>query len=110
MNALLEQIGGLYGDEDLVRREFVTIVWHDMVRRAVLRLWMLMSTPPTGGFLPAGGDVLREPFGNVHFAGTETSVEWKGFMEGAIRTGKREASEVVRQLVKVAVQGAGLGQ
>ncbi|KAJ9292933.1 hypothetical protein DTO271G3_8231 [Paecilomyces variotii] len=42
-----------------------------------------------------GGDALREPFGNLHFAGTETAGEWKGYMEGAIRSGERAAAEVV---------------
>ncbi|KAJ9324386.1 hypothetical protein DTO027B5_4237 [Paecilomyces variotii] len=42
-----------------------------------------------------GGDALREPFGNLYFAGTETAGEWKGYMEGAIRSGERAAAEVV---------------
>ncbi|KAJ9292079.1 hypothetical protein DTO021C3_519 [Paecilomyces variotii] len=42
-----------------------------------------------------GGDALREPFDNLHFAGTETAGEWKGYMEGAIRSGERAAAEVV---------------
>jgi monoamine oxidase len=34
----------------------------------------------------------------VHFAGTETAGEWKGYMEGAVRSGERAAAEVVQQL------------
>ena len=37
---------------------------------------------------------LRTSFGNVHFAGTETSLAWKGYMDGAIRSGNRVAKEV----------------
>lgn len=41
------------------------------------------------------GHTLRAPFENIHFVGTETAYEWKGYMEGAIRSGKRGASEVI---------------
>ncbi|KAK3061422.1 hypothetical protein LTS18_006302 [Coniosporium uncinatum] len=51
------------------------------------------AMPP--GLLTEFGDVLREPFGNVHFVGTETAYEWKGYMEGAVRSGERGAAEVV---------------
>jgi monoamine oxidase len=42
------------------------------------------------------GPSLTEPHGRVHWAGTETSVEFFGLMEGAIRSGRRAAAEVVR--------------
>lgn len=38
------------------------------------------------------------PFGDVHFVGTETSDVWKGYMEGAVRSGQRGAAEVLRDL------------
>jgi monoamine oxidase len=34
----------------------------------------------------------------VHFVGTETASEWKGYMEGAVRAGERGAKEVVEAL------------
>jgi monoamine oxidase len=40
------------------------------------------------------GPLLREPFGHVHWAGTETSDIWNGYMEGAVRSGERAAREV----------------
>lgn len=48
--------------------------------------------PP--GVMTDVGAALRTPFGSVHFVGTETSFEWKGYMEGAVRSGERGASEV----------------
>ncbi|KAI1452292.1 putative amine oxidase [Annulohypoxylon moriforme] len=45
-----------------------------------------------------GSDVLREPVGNIHFVGTETSVVWKGYMDGAVRSGQRGAEEVIKSL------------
>ena len=41
----------------------------------------------------------REPFLNVHFAGTETAANWQGFMEGAVESGERVANEVIYALV-----------
>ncbi|MCV7229632.1 FAD-dependent oxidoreductase [Mycolicibacterium komossense] len=42
------------------------------------------------------GPTLTEPHGRVHWAGTETSLEFFGLMEGAIRSGRRVASELIR--------------
>jgi monoamine oxidase len=41
------------------------------------------------------GPHLTTPHGRVHWAGTETSTEFFGLMEGAIRSGHRVAAEVV---------------
>lgn len=46
------------------------------------------------------GKALRAPFGAIHFVGTETSFEWKGYMEGAVRSGERGAAEVIEALGK----------
>lgn len=45
-----------------------------------------------------GSDILQEPVGNLHFVGTETSVIWKGYMDGAVRSGQRGAAEVISAL------------
>ena len=45
----------------------------------------------TTDFLPA----LMRPFGRVHWAGTETSPHWNGYMDGAVRSGERAANEVL---------------
>ena len=49
--------------------------------------------PP--GALAAGGDALRKPCGPVHWAGTESSPTWGGFIDGAIRSGERAAAEIL---------------
>ena len=41
------------------------------------------------------GPHLTHPHGRVHWAGTETSTEFFGLMEGAIRSGRRAATEVL---------------
>ena len=49
--------------------------------------------PP--GVLIDNGPALREPVGRLHWAGTETSTYWNGYMDGAIRAGERAAREVL---------------
>lgn len=41
---------------------------------------------------------LRSAHGKVHFVGTETAYEWKGYMDGALRSGLRGAEEVTKAL------------
>lgn len=50
------------------------------------------------GMLSASGHAIRDPVGHVHFVGTETAIEWKGYMEGAVRSGERGAAEVITAL------------
>jgi monoamine oxidase len=44
------------------------------------------------------GAALRQPVGRLHWAGTETAEVFNGYMDGAVRSGERAASEVARQL------------
>jgi monoamine oxidase len=55
------------------------------------------------GVLPPGtlidfGEALRAPVGRIHWAGTETSNYWCGYMDGAVRSGERAASEALAGL------------
>lgn len=50
------------------------------------------------GLLRKYGAALREPFGDLHFGGGETAYEWKGYLEGAVRAGRRAALEVLEEL------------
>jgi monoamine oxidase len=61
-----------------------------------------------GGHLAPGawtqyGPALAEPVGLIHWAGTETSDISNGYMDGAVRSGKRAASEVIAALSPPAV-------
>ncbi len=42
------------------------------------------------------GSLLREPEGRVHWAGAETSPVWNGYMDGAVRSGERVATEIAQ--------------
>ena len=48
------------------------------------------------GVLTAYGSVLRVPVGRVHFAGSETSPDFVGAIDGAVRSGERVAQEVMK--------------
>ena len=55
------------------------------------------------GYMPPGvwsdfGAALRAPVGRVHWAGTETSEIFNGYMDGAVRSGERAATEVAREI------------
>ncbi|XP_048885557.1 amine oxidase [flavin-containing] B-like [Brienomyrus brachyistius] len=44
---------------------------------------------------------LREPFGRLFFAGTETATKWSGYMDGAVQAGERAAREVLHTMGKI---------
>ncbi|HEY6319665.1 MAG TPA: NAD(P)/FAD-dependent oxidoreductase [Acidimicrobiia bacterium] len=46
------------------------------------------------GVLTESGRLLREPWGRLHWAGTETSVVSHGAIDGAVRSGARAATEI----------------
>jgi len=48
------------------------------------------------GTLSKYGKAIAESVGGVHWAGTEASPYWTGYMDGAIRSGKRAAEAVLR--------------
>jgi monoamine oxidase len=49
----------------------------------------------TLGTLTRHGHLLREPFGRVHWAGTETATVSHGAIDGAVRSGERAAAEIL---------------
>jgi monoamine oxidase len=52
---------------------------------------------PAGAWTNFNGE-LAAPTGNIHWAGTETSDVWYGYIEGAVRAGERAANEIVARL------------
>ncbi|HEV7526958.1 MAG TPA: FAD-dependent oxidoreductase [Acidimicrobiia bacterium] len=49
--------------------------------------------PP--GILTRYGPLLQQPFGRVHWAGTETAAKSHGSIDGAVRSGERAAAEIL---------------
>jgi monoamine oxidase len=52
---------------------------------------------PTGAWTEYG-PALREPIGPIHWAGAETATVWSGYMDGAVQSGQRAASEALARL------------
>jgi monoamine oxidase len=50
------------------------------------------------GTLRRFGPALRVPFKRVHWAGSEVSTWWAGYMDGAVRSGETAAREVAKAL------------
>jgi monoamine oxidase len=48
----------------------------------------------TGGWTEYGR-ALREPIGPLHWAGAETATVWNGYMDGAVQSGERAATEAL---------------
>jgi monoamine oxidase len=44
------------------------------------------------------GPALREPIGRLHWAGAEYATVWSGYMDGAVRSGERAATEALARL------------
>jgi len=91
--AVLKNFADYFGQEALNARRFFDTDWPGA-------RWSRGG--PVGiahpGLLLAHGPALREPVGAIHWAGTETSTYWNGYMDGAVRSGKRAAREVIDQL------------
>eukprot|EP01100_Stratorugosa_tubuloviscum_P014178 TRINITY_DN7434_c2_g1_i2.p1 TRINITY_DN7434_c2_g1~~TRINITY_DN7434_c2_g1_i2.p1 ORF type:complete len:470 (-),score=233.30 TRINITY_DN7434_c2_g1_i2:8-1417(-) len=49
------------------------------------------------GTLTSFGAPLRTPVGRIHWASTETAIEWAGYMDGAISSGNRAAEEIQKR-------------
>ena len=91
--AVLAELARFFGPATLRPTEFVEKDWN-------LDAWSRgCYAGVTGpGVLTSFGDALREPCGRIHFAGTETADEWLGYLDGAVQSGDRAATEVCTRL------------
>jgi monoamine oxidase len=87
---VLEELGTHFGPRASDPLEYADEVW-SKTRWSTGGYNASMSP----GTLTSCGDALREPVGRVRWAGSETALEWRGFMEGAIRSGERVAAEIL---------------
>jgi monoamine oxidase len=92
-DAVLAQFAHFFGDEALHPREIVEFNWSTEVWNRGCPVAVLGP-----GTLVDFGAALRRPVGRIHWAGTETSTYWNGYMDGAVRSGKRAAAEVQARL------------
>lgn len=97
--AILSQLVALFGSKNETKiRNPVEVFEQEWVKDAWSQGCPCPFIPP--GIMSDVGKALREPFESIHFVGTETSFEWKGYMEGAVRSGERGAVEVIEALSK----------
>ncbi|WP_344773108.1 NAD(P)/FAD-dependent oxidoreductase [Nocardioides panacisoli] len=91
--AMLDGFTQMFGDQAQHPIEYTEHDW-------TLEPWTTGSpiALPKPGIISTRGHAIREPFGRVHWAGTETSTYWSGFMDGAVRAGERAADEVAALL------------
>jgi len=87
---VLEGFAAMFGDQALHPIDYVEHDWNH-------ERWtgggpVAIMGPET---MTSFGPALRQPFGRVHWAGTETATYWTGHMDGAVRAGKRAAGEVL---------------
>jgi monoamine oxidase len=92
-SAILSQFAQFFGSPALSPRGYIETNWAS-------EPWSRGC--PVGiagaGLLTAYGPALRKPVGRIHWAGTETSTYWNGYMDGAVRSGERAAQEVLAAL------------
>jgi monoamine oxidase len=87
---LLETMVARFGAQAAFPAEVIeTAWWHEeWTRGCSMAHW-------SPGILTGYGALLRQPFGRVHWAGTETATTSYGTIDGAVRSGERAAGEVL---------------
>jgi monoamine oxidase len=91
--AVLQNFATYFGDQALNPRDYVEMDWSSEVWT---RGCYVGFTPP--GVLLDYGEAIRTPVGAIKWAGAETATYWNGYMDGALRSGSRAATEVVGDL------------
>jgi monoamine oxidase len=88
--AVLAALAARLGARAAKPSEFVETAWRT---EEWTRGCSMAHLPP--GALTRYGPLLREPFGRIHWAGTETSTTSHGAIDGAVRSGERAAVEIL---------------
>jgi monoamine oxidase len=88
--AALQNFADYFGNEALNPREVIEFNWSTEVWNRGCPVAVLAP-----GTLIDFGTALRTPVGRIHWAGTETSTYWNGYMDGAVRSGERAAKEAL---------------
>jgi monoamine oxidase len=92
-SAVLNQYASWFGSQALNPLAYFDTVWSDEVWTRGCPVGI-----PSLGTLLAYGPQIRQQVGRIHWAGTETSTYWNGYMDGAVRSGERAAAEVLSAL------------
>jgi monoamine oxidase len=99
--AVLAAFARFFGEEALHPESYVEKNWSTETYSG--GCYSAVMPPAT---LTRFGHALRAPIGRIHFAGTETATRFPGYMEGALESGARAASEVAARLRSGATEKA----
>lgn len=99
--AVLEALASYFGPRALDPVEFADDDWLDVEYSTGC------SCPTPPGLLTQLGEALTEPVGRIHWASSEASDRWTGWMAGAVVAGERAAREVEARLGQAAGLSAG---
>jgi monoamine oxidase len=88
--AVLDALSTRFGPRAAKPADFIETAWW---KQEWTRGCSMAHLPP--GILTRYGALYREPFGRVHWAGTETATTSHGAIDGAVRSGERAAAEVL---------------
>ncbi|MCW2967215.1 MAG: Monoamine oxidase, partial [Solirubrobacteraceae bacterium] len=91
--AALKCLAGYFGDEALKPSAYIDHVW--AAERYTLGAYGSYNPP---GVLTSLGAATTGPVGRLHFAGSDLSPIWTGYMDGAIRMGEEAAKAVLAEL------------
>jgi monoamine oxidase len=91
--AALQSFANYFGPKAKSPRDFILMNWSTEQWTRGCPVSILSP-----GVLFDFGTALREPVGRIHWAGTETSTYWNGYMDGAVRAGERAAGEVLAEI------------
>jgi monoamine oxidase len=91
--AVLANFVTYFGEQARTPRQFIEMNWSN---EPWTRGCYVGFTAP--GVLLDYGPAIRAPVGRIHWAGSETSDYWNGYMDGAVRSGERAAKEVLAAL------------
>lgn len=91
--AALDCFARYFGPEALSATKYLDMMWAD--ERFTRGAYGTYNPP---GVLTSLNNPLDRPFGAVHYANSDNSPQWPGYMDGAIRSGENAATEVLTEL------------
>jgi L-amino acid dehydrogenase len=88
--SLIHDLVDIFGEDARNPADYVEALWpQDQLTGGGYNAYL-----PPGGWTSYGSAV-REPFGRISWAGTETATQWFGYFDGAATAGERAADEVL---------------
>lgn len=98
-DAVLKQLCGLFGLEDhAIYSNYLGHIESDWGNDVWAGYGCPFPVTPPGVLGLRSGDWYTESSGGIFFIGTELTNEWRGYMEGALRSGKRGADQALAYL------------